>query len=95
MLSVAKCRKILGDDSSKTDAELEQLRNSLYDLAWVVVESMPQQRRRGCASCGAPPVGGVSLERRQPACRPEFTAMLTEEESYLAEERAAILEFGG
>ena len=95
MLSVAKCRKILGDDCLITDAEIEQMRNSIYDLARVGLESMPSQRRKGCSSGGAPPVGVMPLERRPPACRREPTVMLTEDEHYLAEERAAILEFGG
>ena len=99
MLSVAKCRKILGDDCFITDAEIEQMRNSLYDLAHVVVESMPPQRRRGCSYDGTrvPPStsGGVTPRRCGSRCRDEASALLAEEERYVAEERAAILEFGG
>lgn len=76
MLSVEKCRKIIGGDGSITDVELEQMRNSLYDLARVVVESMPPQGWRGCSHGG---MGGMTVTRRKPACRPEASARLVDE----------------
>lgn len=43
MLSVQQCRKILGNDCSLTDQELEGLREQLYGLAHVAVKIAPDQ----------------------------------------------------
>ena len=75
MLSVEKCRKIIGDDGSITDVELEQMRNSLYDLARVVVESMPPPRRSCCSHGG---MGGMTVTRRKPACCAEALARMAD-----------------
>lgn len=41
MFSLQKCRKLIGDDETITDAEIERLRNSLYDLSRAVVAIVP------------------------------------------------------
>jgi len=43
MLTLDRCRKILGHDSPESDSDLEKLRDSLYDFARVVVEILPQR----------------------------------------------------
>lgn len=59
MLSSARCRALLGPDYRLTEAQLEQLRQDLYALAEVAVESVPRyqaapatkaERRAGAAS---------------------------------------------
>nr|ADI23839.1 hypothetical protein [uncultured gamma proteobacterium HF4000_48E10] len=39
MLSLERCRKILGDDASLADEDLERLRRDLYALAHVAVSA--------------------------------------------------------
>jgi hypothetical protein len=43
MLSVQRCRKLLGVNCSLTDSEIETLRDQLYSLADVAVNALPYQ----------------------------------------------------
>jgi hypothetical protein len=43
MLSVQRCRKLLGVHCSLTDSEIETLRDQLYCLAEVAMNSLPDQ----------------------------------------------------
>jgi hypothetical protein len=45
MLSVAHCRKLLGADSAgKKDEEIEDLRDALYQFAYILVEQEGMKR---------------------------------------------------
>lgn len=80
MLSVKKCREILGHVSPESDADLELLRDQLYTLANASLEVFSSQN-------------GRSVKSPEPAS--SFTAEVSEDERYEVEERAAILEFDG
>ena len=82
MLSLKRCREILGADSPETESDLELLRDQLYGLVRVAVEAIPQKPRKN-----SPP--------RPPECLTEALALLPEEERYEVEERAGIMEFEG
>jgi hypothetical protein len=47
MLSLEKCREILGPECKLSDAELEALRDQLYQLAEVAIEVYQEQLRAG------------------------------------------------
>jgi len=47
MLSVERCREILGDKAaSMTDAQIEEARDQLYALARIVIEMYTDQKTR-------------------------------------------------
>lgn len=101
MLSLAKCREILGCDSPESDADLELLRDRLYGLARVAVEACPRQRR-GNGAQDAPDSARRAIESAgtvqvpsKPAAFLEALAMLPEDDRYELEERAGILQFDG
>jgi len=99
LLSLAKCRAILGTDAPESDADLARLRDQLYGLARVVVEAIrangrlmrspraPNGARRACDD--------VAKGQTAPANFSEALASLPEDERYAVEERAAIHEFDG
>lgn len=43
MLTLEQCRKLLGNDCSLSDVELEALRDAMYKLADVAVETFLEQ----------------------------------------------------
>jgi hypothetical protein len=45
MLTIEKCRKILGSDCPESDTDLEKLREHLYSFARVAVEILPPRNR--------------------------------------------------
>lgn len=45
MLTIQRCREILGKDCALSDAELENLRDQLYGLADVAVSAFLEARR--------------------------------------------------
>lgn len=99
LLSLAKCRAILGADAPESDAELELHRDALYRLARVVVEALPNTRREKRAP-RAPNGARRAFEdaakgKTGPANFSEALALLLEDERYEIEERAAIHEFDG
>jgi hypothetical protein len=101
MLSLKRCREILGTDSPETESDLELLRDQLCGLARVVVEACPAQRRRNSqrnAPDGARQAFHGAARGNEPkelACFSEALARLPEEERYEVEERAGIMEFDG
>lgn len=46
-LSLEKCRSLLPEDCNLNDPELENLRDSLYCLAGVVIGGLPEKNRLG------------------------------------------------
>jgi hypothetical protein len=100
LLSLAKCRAILGSDSPESDADLSRLRDQLYGLARVVVEAVgPDQRRRHGPS-HAPNAArrafdGAAGVGARPADFSDALALLSDDERDEVEERAAIHEFDG
>jgi hypothetical protein len=101
MLTLERCRQILGDDAPQSNSDLERMRDQLYGLARVVVEACPRQRRGNGlrnAPAGARRTidsAAVDKARAKPAAFPDALAMLPEDERYEVEERAAIMEFDG
>lgn len=83
MLSLQKCRSLLGADCKLTDAELEQLQRELYAVADVSIGALCAQKR----SCS----GNGSKSQVVSGC----LGGIPEEERETVEERAAILEFEG
>ena len=47
MLSIERCRYVLGADCQLTDGELERLRDDLYALADVTITAFLEQRLQG------------------------------------------------
>lgn len=41
MLSLSKCRQLVGGNSELSDSQLEELRNQLYILAGIIISSAP------------------------------------------------------
>lgn len=81
MLTLQKCRSLLGADCKLTDAELEQLRQELYGFADVAVEAFCASRRANN--------GGSSTSQNVSEC----LSQIPEQERQGVEERAAILEY--
>jgi len=97
MLTLERCRQILGDDCPPSNSDLERLRDQLYGLAGVVVEACPR-RRRGNSPQNAPDAARQAIEGaagHKTAGFPDAVAMLPEEDRFEVEERAAIHEFDG
>jgi hypothetical protein len=101
MLTLDRCKQILGDDCPQTSSDLERLRDQLYGLARVAVEACPRQQR-GKGLPHAPDAARRAIdsaakdnEPQKPAGFPDAVAMLPEEERYEVEERAAIMEHDG
>jgi hypothetical protein len=82
MLSLQRCREILGTDSSLSDSDLQLLRDQLYALGRATVEALPRQPRTN----GSP---------RSPEGFAEALSALPEDDRYELQERAAIAEFDG
>lgn len=81
MLSIARCRFLLGTDCKLTDVELEQLRHELYALSDVAVTTFCAQNNLGCRN--------GSGTGKAPG---NFTLIPASERQAL-DERAAILEY--
>lgn len=98
LLSLARCRQILGNASPESDADLERLRDQLYTLARATVEALPHQRREKAPALPLNHAGRVFKDRvgeRPPASFSDALALLPQGERYELEERAAIHEFDG
>ncbi len=101
MLSLAKCRELLDLNDSKSDAELELLRDRLYGLARVVGQICPREwrgkrpQKKLDAACQT--IDGAAQVQVPPKPEGFFDAlaMLPEEDRYAVQERAAIHEFDG
>jgi hypothetical protein len=98
MLTLERCRQILGDEVPVSDSDLERWRDQLYGLARVVVEACPR-KRRGKGLPHVPDAARRAIDGMargtEPAGFPEAVAMLPEDERYEVEERAGIMEFDG
>lgn len=98
MLTLERCRQIWGDDCPLSNSDLERLRDQLYGLAGVTVEACLRQRR-GNGSQNAPDGALQAIEgaagHTLPAGFPDAVGMLSEDERYEFEERAAIMEHDG
>ena len=96
MLSLRRCREILGDNCPLSDSEIEMLREQLYTLAQVVLE-FP----RGHGPGADHRKWDSKIQSRKHAVtknssQADFSAVLAKmqsEERYAIEERAAIMEF--
>jgi hypothetical protein len=83
VLSLQKCRSLLGADCKLTDEELEQLRQELYALSDVAVEAFCAQKQSGA--------GVGSMAQNVSGCLSSIPCP----DRDVVEERAAILEFEG
>jgi hypothetical protein len=87
VLSLQKCRSLLGADCKLTDAELEQLQRELYAVADVAIGVFCAQKSSGSGSGS----GDGSKSQIVSGC----LGGIPEEERETFEERAAILEYEG
>lgn len=101
MLTLERCREIIGANGAESDVELEVLRNRLYDLARITVEAA-LRRRRGSAPRNAPDAAQRAIDSAARAEVPSkqagffaAVAMLSDEDRYTVLERAGIHEFDG
>lgn len=81
MLSLQKCRSLLGTDCNLTDAQLEQLRQELYALSEVAIGAFCVQRP------------GPKSNGSKPQSVSPMLSQVPENERAQVEERAAILEY--
>ena len=81
MLTLQKCRSLLGADCKLTDAELEQLRHELYVVAEVAISNFCVSTKAGSDN--------RSTSQNVSSC----LNAIPEGERPAVEERAAILEF--
>jgi hypothetical protein len=98
-LSLKKCRAILGADAPELDADLSRLRDAVYGYFRVVVEAIPANGRL-IRSPHAPNGASRSFDdtakgKTEPVNFTEAVAMMSEDERYEVEERAAIYESDG
>jgi len=88
MLSLQRCREILGQGCVLDDHQIESLRDQLYGLAHVVTDEMCEHRS-----------GDSKASEENDGCNSgDFKAglnLLPESEREDVEERAAIIEFDG
>lgn len=100
MLSLKQCRALVGNDCQLSDNELQRRMEQLYGLARVLVENLTaypshekhsgDQTKPGVAAISASHSDGSS-----PADYSAVLALLSDDERYEIEERAAIHEFEG
>ena len=83
MLTLQKCRSLLGADCKLTGAELEQLRHELYVVAEVAITDFCVTRKADSSNAAMP--------QNTRGC----LSGIHETERDAVEERAAILEFEG
>lgn len=103
MLTLERCREILGDDCPKSDAELELLRDQCYGLADVVCAAFVEERKKPRNAPQNAPQGEIRADDTGDGIRhaqelvggEEAVAMLSEEERDDLQERAATMEFDG
>lgn len=65
MLSLQKCRSLLGTHCKLTDAELEQLRQEMYACADVAIESFCASRKPGASPTGESCLEPIPIEERE------------------------------
>jgi hypothetical protein len=91
MLSLERCREVLGDDAPQSDAELELLRDQLYGLADVLIDGFVEQRQRRKGAPQNTPEGVCSpVESLSDALH-----LVPTDDQGDVEERAAIMESDG
>jgi hypothetical protein len=83
MLSLEKCRSLLGPDCQLTDSQLEQLRHELYALAHIALDSFRDSKQPACNDTSLfsqiPPADRQEAEER--AAIFEFEAGLQRQEA--------------
>jgi len=98
MLSLKRCRELVGNEYRLSDSELQRLTERLYEIAHVAVENFkpcPANRKHR---------HDQTKQKRAKTSRPHsgsgsqgdyatLLALLSDDERYEIEERAAILEF--
>ncbi len=103
MLSVKKCREVLGNKSSHTDEFLERMRGELYALANVILDGVataksPSPRKPSDSADGkqnTPGAGGTYPIVGSASPYADVLALLPEDDRHAVEERAAIHQFDG
>jgi hypothetical protein len=86
MLTLKKCRDILGPSCSLSDSELEQYRDCLYALADIASKTYPKSRSTRATALPSPPKV-VTFET--------MLNLLSEAEREEAKERVSIMEVEG
>lgn len=101
MLSLQKCRELLGGNSTLSDSSLELLRDQLYALADIATTELLEQRRNYCFENSFvewPQLidtnEGLSITNVAEDFE-EFLKPLSLDEREEAQERAAVMEYDG
>ena len=89
MLSIARCRALLGPDCSLNEAQLENLKQELYSLAQITIVGF--RRRQPSTKIG--PAANDSPSPARHFNLPSATGILPPNDRDALEERAAIQEF--
>lgn len=82
MLSIDRCRKLIKAEAELSDEGIEEIRNSIYGLANVIVAVFPKQAHAG------------KLKRREKFGFADFLETLPPNEQDELDERAAIVQDG-
>lgn len=94
MLSLGRCRALLGSSCGLTDAELEDLRGAYYSLAELALEQRAGRQERKLEAL-APLRRPKALHPAPPDSWKSTLLLVQPDQRYGLEERAAILEFEG
>jgi hypothetical protein len=65
VLTLQKCRSLIGTDCKLTHAELEQLRQEMYAYADVAIESLCASRKPGACPTGESCLEAIPIEERE------------------------------
>ena len=96
MLSLGRCRELVGKDCRLSDEELKLLAQQLYGLAHVALDGLGATKNP--PSKPDQPEAGKFVQPNGTEHEPSFAdvlALLPEDDRYAVEERAAIHEFDG
>lgn len=103
MLTVKKCRELVGDDTNLSDEMLEKLRDELYSLANAILDGttaaqlLPPRElpHHNCDKHDGPDTGDIPCDVGAASPYPDVLALLPEDDRNAVEERAAMHEFDG
>ena len=98
MLSLRRCRELLGDNCQLSDSEIEMVREQLYALAQVVLgasQGRPTQAGLGSQKAEVTPCEQITRRNRKHGSFSSVLAAISPEERYEIEQRSAIMELEG
>lgn len=96
MLSIQRCRRILGDHAPSTDGEIEKLRDELSALAEIVTDRVASSSSAGSLTDAPAQPVGPNQETETPDDGPGYhdtVRLVDDADRAEIEERAAIMEY--